>query len=185
MRGRGREQLGNPAAEVFCAVPEMEAWLFADDAAVRANAANDEETTRIINRLPLPEEIPSPSVLARAVFGPPDRWEFVRNIDIGRACARSPSLRSFIEGIGELLGTSRPAVTEGIARSISRDVIAGLVSEIPSGVIVWRTASGDAYTAEELRQHIESGSEIGRRYATDLLRVCRDYLRRKAQRAAG
>src|SRR6185295_9234952 len=42
-RRRAREQLGNPPAEVFCGVPAVEAWLFADDRAAISNADPDEE----------------------------------------------------------------------------------------------------------------------------------------------
>src|SRR5947209_7520041 len=68
-RARAQEQLGNPPAEVFCAVPCAEAWLFADDRAVRENAGADEEVQRVVQRLPLPEEIPDPKQLAHFVFG--------------------------------------------------------------------------------------------------------------------
>jgi hypothetical protein len=182
-RARARQQLGDPSAEVFCAVPEIEAWLFADDGALLANANPDEEVQRIVRRLPLPEEIPSPGQLARFVFGPASRWEFVRRIDIGRAAARSPSLRVFLEGIGRLLGVPQEPLLEEVGRHLSRDIIAGLIREVsPSDAVVWRTAAGDEYTADELERHIEAGDEIGRQYASDLLRVSRDFLRRSANR---
>ncbi len=180
-RERARQQLGDLPAEVFCAVPEIEAWLFADDGALLANANPDEEVQRIVRRLPLPEEIPSPGQLARFVFGPASRWEFVRRIDIGRAAARSPSLRVFLEGIGRLLGVPQAPLLEQVGRHLSRDIIAGLIREVsPSDAVVWRTSSGDEYTADELQRHIEAGDEIGRQYASDLLRISRDFLRRTA-----
>jgi hypothetical protein len=183
-RQRAREQLGDPPAQVFCAVPTIEAWLFADDRAVREYAKQDEDISRIVERLPLPEEIPDPKQLARMVFGAPKRWlEILDNIDIGRACARSPSLRSFIEGMGELLQQSGTPMLERVARHMSRDVIAGLVREVsPAKAVIWRTADGDTYTAAELGRHIEAGDELGQQYASDLLRVARDFLRRTANR---
>jgi hypothetical protein len=183
-RARAREQLGDLQVEVFCAVPSMEAWLFADDRAVVEHASPDEEVQRIVRRLPLPEEIPDPKQLAHFVFGPPLSWGFVRRIDVARAAARSPSLRSFLEGFGKLLGMPTPFLVDGMARSLGRDVFAGLISEVsPADTVIWRTSGGDAYTAAELRRHIEAGDEVGRQYASDLLRISRDFLRRAALKA--
>ncbi len=180
---RAREQLFDPAVEVFCAVPAIEAWLFADDHAVSEHASPDEEVQRVVRRLPLPEEIPDPKQLAHFVFGPISSWQFVGQIDIGRAAARSPSLRSFLEGMGRLLGVPTPALFDGVARSLGRDVLAGLIREVsPADSVIWRTAGGDEYTADELERHIEAGDEIGRQYASDLLRISRDFLRRTANR---
>jgi hypothetical protein len=184
-RARAREQLSDPPAEIFCAVPAVEAWLFADDRAVLANASPDDEVQRIVRRLPLPEEIPEPRQLAHRVFGPSPQWGFMRQVDIGRAAARSPSLRVFLEGMSGLLGIPSGPVLEGVARSLDRDVIAGLVSEVsPADAIVWRTLEGDEYTASELQRHIKEGDAIGRQYTSDLLRISRDFLRRSAPGAA-
>jgi hypothetical protein len=184
-RTRIREQLDHPPAEVFCAVPMLEAWLFADDRAVREYAKHDDEILRVVERLPLPEEIPDPKQLARFVFGSTHNWiAFVDTIDIGRACARSPSLRSFIEGMGELLQQpSVPPIFDRVARHMTRDIISGLLREVsPANAVVWRTAGGEAYTAAELGRHIESGDDLGNQYASDLLRIARDLLRRSANR---
>lgn len=182
-RERAREQLGDPPAEVFCGVPTVEAWLFADDQAVLENASPDEEVQRLVRRLPLPEEIPDPKQLAHYVFGPASAWRFLSQIDIGRAAARSPSLRAFLDGMGQLLGVPTSPLLEGVARSLDRDIIAGLIREVsPADAVVWRTADGCEYTATELERHIEEGNEIGRQYASDLLRISRDFLRRTANR---
>jgi hypothetical protein len=178
-----RKQLGNPPIEVFCCVPEAEAWLFADDELALSRCSQDAEAINILKRISLPEEIPNPKDLARQLFGPPTNWGFCRNINIQRATARSPSLRSFLLGFGRLLGASVQTIEESTGRSISRSVLANLVAEvIPSNTIVWRTASGDTYTAAQIRQHIEQGSPLGQQYASDLLRISRDFLRRMANR---
>ncbi len=180
-----RRQLGEPPIRVFCAVPAIEAWLFADDHAVSANARNeDEEVRAILARLPMPEEIPEPKRLARQVFGHGSpKLGFLATIDIERAAARSPSLRSFLKGMGELLDFSTKLPEESVGRTITRDVLAGLIGEVlPADTVVWRNTSGDSYTAAELRQQIESGGEPGRQYASDLLRISRDFLRRAANK---
>jgi len=62
-----------------------------------------------------------------------------------------------------------------------RSAIASLLAEvIPSETIVWRC--GDTYTAAQLRQQVEDESPIGQQYASDLLRVSRDFLLRMANR---
>ena len=72
---------------------------------------------------------------------------------------------------------------ESVSRNISRDVFAGLMREImPADTVMWRTATGDSFTAKELCQHIEQGTEIGQQYSSDVLRVVRDFLKRKANR---
>jgi hypothetical protein len=180
---RAREQLGHPAVEVFCAVPALEAWLFADDRTAFEHARSD-EARLLLKHLPLPDAIHRPRRLALEVFGGRKAWGFLLGIDIERAAARSPSLRAFLVGVGRLIGIEKESIVESVGRSIPRDALAGLIAEIvPSDTVVWRTTSGD-YTAADLRQQIESGTEVGRRYVTELLRVSRDLLMRKAARKA-
>ncbi|HNK47128.1 MAG TPA: hypothetical protein PKL17_20260 [Pseudomonadota bacterium] len=181
---RARDQLGQPTVEVFCAIPAIEAWLFADDNLALSQASLDEETASVLRRIPLPEEIPNPKELARVLFGPPVNWAFMQNMDVQRASARCPSLRAFLTGMGRLLGVSTQPIEDSVSRSLSRNVFAGLLAEIvPSDAIAWRTASGETLTAAALRKEIESGTELGHQYASDLLRVSRDFLRRIASRA--
>jgi hypothetical protein len=62
-------------------------------------------------------------------------------------------------------------------------VFAGLVDEVvPSDTILWKTSQGRTLTAEEISHEIESGSEIGLQYASDVLRVSRDFLKSMAKR---
>jgi len=182
-RTRAREELDDPRAEVFCAVPAVEAWLFADHQAVLPHAIPQEDVRRIVGRLPLPEEIPEPKQLAQRVFGPAPKWDFLRRIDIGMAMGRSPSLRVFLEGMGRLLQVPLEPLQQEFARTLSRDVIASLLREIsPADAIVLRMLDGKQYTADELRRRVEEGDEFGRIFASDLLRVSRDFLRRQAVR---
>lgn len=182
-QARARAQLAEPSARVFCAVPTIEAWLFADDRLAEEQCADDEDALAILRRIPMPEEIPTPKELARTLFGLPQHCQWLRGMNVERASARTPSLRSFLIGVGEMLDVLVPVASESIGRSLSRNVLAGLLAEVlPSDTVVWRTTNGDAYTAGDLRHHIESGDEIGQQYASDLLRVSRDFLRRAANR---
>lgn len=184
-QARAREQLGDPPVRVFCAVPTIEAWLFADDRLAEEQCARDEEAIAILRRIPMPEEIPTPKELARTIFGLPQHCQWLRRMNVGRASARSPSLRTFLVGIGDMLGVPVPVASESVGRSLSRNVLSGLLAEVlPSDTVVWRTTDGDAYTAGDLRHHMVLGDEIGQQYASDRLRVSRDFLRRAAGRKA-
>lgn len=184
-QARAREQLADPLVRVFCAVPTLEAWLFADDQLAEEHGAQDDEALAILRRIPMPEEIPTPKELARSIFGLPEHCAWLRKMNVERASARTPSLRAFLVGIGEMLGVPVRVASESVGRSLSRNVLSGLLAEVlPSDTVVWRTTDGDAYTAGDLRHHIEVGDEIGQQYASDLLRVSRDFLRRAAGRTA-
>lgn len=178
-----RERLGNPSCTVFVAIPAVEAWLFADTEVAARNASPEPEIQAMIRRLPLPEEIPEPKRLAREAFGPPRTWGFLREIDVGRACARSASLSAFLRGLSELSGVPIGGLERAVSRSLSRDLLANLLQEVaPSDTVIWRTTDGHAYTAMELERHIREGDELGLQYASDLLRIARDFLGRSARR---
>jgi len=69
-----------------------------------------------------------------------------------------------------------------IDRNTSQNLFANLIREIaPADTVMWRTTS-DSFTAGELCQHIEQGTETGQQYSSDVLRVARDFLKRKANR---
>lgn len=59
------------------------------------------------------------------------------------------------------------------------------MSEYPqifAKTVIWRTANGESFTADEVRKQIEEGTDIGQQYASDVLRVARDFLKRMANR---
>ncbi|CAA9350245.1 MAG: hypothetical protein AVDCRST_MAG68-3568 [uncultured Gemmatimonadetes bacterium] len=184
-REHARHALGNPRAEVFCAVPAIEAWLFADADALRAYVGA-RGSRDMIDRLPLPEEIPFPREVASRLFED-DRASFgvVDRMDVAKASARSPSLHVFLKGLGRIVGR-HPALLDDVhARSMERDVFSNLVAEIsPATTVIYRTVDGTTFTAEQMIRHIREGTSTGRQYASDLLRVSRDFLTRQAQREA-
>lgn len=158
---------GAGLARVFCAVPSIEAWLAADEETARG-------LTRFESRLPR-----RPPEGARSVL-----TVLASCIDVDRAAARVPSLREFLVGMSEVLGGDLAVRFEASAgRTMSREVIAGLVREVPPDEIVWRTMEGTTFTSRQLVAEIEAGTELGRQFAADLLRVSRDFLKRKARRA--
>jgi len=127
---RVKEQLDNPPVKLFCAIPQIETWLFADEDKAIENASGKLER-QIIQALPLPEEIENPKEIAQLVFNQKNiSYEFVKDIDIERACARSPSLRHFLTGLSELLDFRPISVLESVPRSLNREVFSGLIREI-------------------------------------------------------
>ncbi|MGA1264787.1 MAG: hypothetical protein ACO331_12925, partial [Prochlorothrix sp.] len=58
-RQEAERKLKQPQVTVSCAVPTLEAWLFADDQ-LAIKSARSEHAAQILQRLPLPELIPYP-----------------------------------------------------------------------------------------------------------------------------
>lgn len=174
------------AGAVFCAVPEIEAWLLADEQLLLRRLSDDAEAMALLRRLPLPEEIPRPRELLKDLFGANSRRPqflrpYIAEMDLARACARSPSLRRFLEGLATMVDARLSLSDEVYSRSLHRDVLSGLLGEVSADTVMWRSVSGDTYTASELREQIEQGTDLGRQYAADLLRVARDLLKRSAR----
>lgn len=63
-----------------------------------------------------------------------------------------------------------------------RAVFARLLAEVPAEKVMWRTASNVPHTAGEILKSLEEGGDLGRLYASDVLRICRDMLSRTAVR---
>lgn len=187
---QAKQQLGNPPnVAVFCAVPSLEAWLFADIEAVKRHVESKHH--QLLDRISLPEEIPYPKELATTIFGHRQQYEksvlkMLSEIHIQLAASRSPSLRIFLAGMGQLLHVENIPVAHIYAhRSLEGDLFTNLLSEVlPAEAVIYRTMSGTNFTAKEMLRHIREGSSLGQQYAQDLLRVARDLLARKAQREA-
>lgn len=184
-RAHARRALGEPDAEVFCAVPTIEAWLFADANALLDTVA-EPRARELVARLPLPEEIPFPKQVVNQIFkGFGDSLRVIERMDVAKACARSPSLHVFLSGLAELLGERREAVEDVHVRSMPRDVFSNLVAEVmPADVVIYKAVDGTVFTAEEMIRHIREGTAVGRQYSSDLLRISRDFLARRAVREA-
>ncbi|MFG0393014.1 DUF4276 family protein [Pseudomonas sp. zbq_4] len=183
-REEASRQLGNPKIPVFCAVPTIEAWLFADEE-IAKSLAKDASALRTIQRMPLPESIPYPKYLVGQLLRiskSPRSYEALKKINIQRALARSPSMRSFIEGVSNTLGVKLNLPEYSMASTVSRDVFSTLLRELPGDTIAWRTLAGESYSAAELADNIGQGTEVGKQYVTELLRVARDLTLRKAKK---
>lgn len=174
-----RDRLGKPSVPVFSAVPTVEAWLLADPEAVG-------------KALKLKHEDGLPDFL----FGDQDEPHTLRmrrnirmallvieNMDVAAASARSPSLRAFLKGIGELLGADTAFLDRAQSRGLARETLSNLLAEVTSeDTVIYRTMDGSRITAREMMRHVDSGTDLGREFASDLLRISRDFLARQAQR---
>jgi len=146
-----RQQLGYPPFPVFCAVPQIEAWIFADDQTALQHAHN-ENAKDIIRRLPLPEQITYPKQVAVNVFGRNkfnvEDFKFLEEIDIERASARSPSLRDFLVGISDLLDEPISLDHPDISEEMGSDIFISLINEVAnSDTVLWKTLDGTELTA--------------------------------------
>lgn len=175
----------------FYAVPSVEAWAFADDRALLDQLPPPHTRPDDLNTLlhTTPDSLPNPKAALLKLFKKRSlpallpSLAFLSHIDIGYACSRSPSLKAFLSGVVDMLNLDAPNITRASERHLSRTILANLVREVsPSDAVLWRTSDGSTYTAQALVQHIEGGSEVGEQYASDLLRVSRDLLRRAANR---
>lgn len=181
-RERARRELGHPNAEVFCAVPSVDAWLFSDLKAL-SECVGHEPARELIDRLPLPEEIPYPGELVEKLFPNPSASLCVADqMDVSVASARSPSLHAFLQGLAAITGTPISLPDDVHSRSVGRDTFSNLIAEIiPAESVIYRTIDG-SYTAGEMIREVRDGTELGRQYSSDLLRISRDFLARQAQR---
>ncbi len=180
-----RRDFGNKEIEVFFAIPEIEAWLFADDALAQKYARN-ESAKQVLQGIASPEDIVAPKDFANYIFlgGSRRLVQSMGEINVSRAASRSPSLKYFLTRMGELLEIKGLVLQDSISQNLDLKLFGNLLKEtLHANTILYRTADGRQYTAEEMEHSISEGSPIGREYAADLLRVARDFLKRKANHA--
>jgi hypothetical protein len=179
---QAKKCLGNPETQVFCAVPTIEAWLFADIEAAKKKVYS-EHGRRLLNRVSLPEEITHPRRLAYSVFRQQKAEQYASifdNFDIEIAASRSPSLRIFLEGIGKILNLENIPTVNAYSRFINLDMISNLLSEVSStNAVIYRTIEGISITAEEMIRLLREGSPLGQQYAMDILHTAKDIITQK------
>lgn len=173
------------SAAVFTAIPTIESWLFADIEAAKKKVKNKKRADELLSRIPLPDDIPYPKFLATRLFNFKEEFLFADgDIDLDIAASRSPSLRKFISGIGELLNVE-PNVNweKEYVRSAGRDIFSKLVDEvISSDSIIYKTLDGKKISAGEMSRNIHNGTDLGLRYSVEVLRIARDLLSREARK---
>ena len=176
-----QKRLLNQDVEVVFAIPEIESWIFADEDLLRKK--RNGHASKTLDRLPLPEEIPHPKQLASYWFKNNSDWSFLAGMNIEKAVAKTPSLRDFLIKMGEALEIDTEHLQKIVTTNLNRKVFANLLKEVASSdTIMYRTMDGHQYTAQQMWESIEAGQELGTQYASDLLRIARDFLKRQATR---
>lgn len=170
---------------IFCpAIPTIEAWLFADSRAFFEVVGSRAEA--FLGRMPLPEQLPYPKFLKSTLLRDKEIYSrLLESIDVLVAGSRSPSLKYFIQQARRLACLPPLQFERAPSQSgqISRELLRNLISEVyPSDKPLFRAASGAVVTAEQMMQEITDGTELGREYGSDILRVARDLLARQARK---
>lgn len=164
------------------AIPVIESWLFADSKALFDVIG--EKAGSLLGRMPLPEQLLYPKYIKNMILREPSSYQqLLKKIDIITAGSRSPSLKYFLQSARHFSGLS-PLSFEtpiGKAGQLNREILRNLISEVyPSTKPLFRSATGSIITAEQMMQEITDGTDLGREYASDILRVARDLLARQA-----
>lgn len=172
------------ASRVFFAVPEIEAWLFAD---VQTALRFAKRGVGAVNRVEFADEIPMAKQFAARTFGRKELEEvglaIAAHMNIEIALSRSSSLRDFLAGVGRVIGDPRFQGLPDAYRMLGPRLLGSLVRETnKSDSVIYRTLDGQQVTAAELANAIAEGSSLAKEYASDLLRVARDQLAREARR---
>jgi hypothetical protein len=179
-----KETFSEKGIDLFFAIPETEAWVFADERLLLQQPLHEGAKEKLM-RLSLPEELPYPRQLTRYFLkNQLMDWRFLEQMDIARATARTPALKIFLSQLGALLGMELPMVQNAIAHQLDRKLFANLIREVmPSQTVLYKTLDGRQFTAEQILENVQEGTNIGKQYASDILRVARDFLKRQANRS--
>lgn len=182
-----RQFFGTSEKNIFCAVPAIEAWVFADKELAQKNARQSAYAKSVFSRLVTSESLMNPKHLVNQVFDRRiirENYPFLEHINIGRAVASSASMFRFLRGIDAAIGNEWTMAERQLSNSLNRKVFANLLREIPGQTIGWKTLDGE-FTAEQLGDLILKGDDLGLRYVTELLRLSRDILAARSRIESG
>ncbi len=184
-RKKAKEEFSEENITIFFAVEEIESWILADKDLLLKQAQTEDAKNRIHN-LPLPEEIMYPSFVLNKLIGYKENksdLSFLREINLSNACARNQSLKDFMVGMSKLLNHTVPNIENAISLNMNLKIFSNLLKEVyEQQTVVYRTMDGYTYSAAEIVQQIENGTDLGRSYTADLLRMSRDFMIRKANK---
>ena len=166
------------------AIPTVEAWLFADE--ITLSKFLPEHMKSTARHLPSPENIPYPKMIRHYLLRDQNKAiELLSSIDLVRATARSQSLAFFLNTASSALGQKRNLFgsVENYGSLFDREIISSLVGEVvSSSEVIFRSSDGNIVTAGRMIQELNSGTTLGREYATAMLRIVRDILMRQAKK---
>jgi len=169
------------ADNVCAAVPSMASWLFSDIENAKKYSRN-ETALDVLRRISTPEEIAYPKQLAYNAFKVQNYEEIFSSMDIESACLSSQSFAHFINRIIDISKIPKEyKYLTAYNRSLDLDIIANLLREYSrENSTVYRSLDGKRYSAEYMIQAVSRETDIGKEYASNLLRIARDFIARKA-----
>ena len=183
-----RQHFEDNSIKVFCVIPSIEAWLFADDVLIQKIAP--EQHKKNIARLPQPEEITFPKevfhrwIKSNKFTDLSAQYDFLKEMHIFRAAARSASLHYFLKEMANMLEIEIDLRNRlDNVYEFPNQIIATLLKEVANeDTIMFRTLAGYNITAKELQKSVAENTQEGKEYASNLLKVARDIIRSQANR---
>ena len=161
------------------AVPSIESWLLADPSVFAEMSRDMREQVRetfdsyVVNN--------DHHFFNRKFLTALARRKIFSSYDPNRAAMLSPSLRSFFR----IVDRARGGLSPEFRFSVPKAILSNLVLEYyPADRPIYRALDGSVYTGQDMAREIQEGTEVGRKYSSDLLRVCRDLLARQAENTA-
>lgn len=180
---KNNAQLHGATAQIYVAIPSVDAWLLADPNGV-ARFAEPLGAERL-RRMPPAESITYPKhVLSNVLPRSVDRREVARSINLDVARQRSASLSVFLDGMARFSGMPpEQRAYAGVESEAIRQVVVRLMRETHHAALpVLSTLDGGIVDAEQMIAEVETGTTLGREYVSAILRLARDLLAAEAVR---
>lgn len=176
-------EIGNfPIERIFVAVPELESWVFSDTKNLMNYIKNSKKNLRALQRITISDEMFYPRQVLHYMAGGLISSKVFSTIDLSTACSHSPSLSDFLNGISKITNSDK-RFENHYSNNFNLDIIANLLREVsPIDKVVYRSLSGESYSAIEMSRQVSSETSLGKQYAADLLRISRDLLSRQSRK---
>jgi hypothetical protein len=160
------------------AVPSVESWLLTDPEVFRVMSVDMSEQVRETFETYLGNG--DFHFFNSKFLNALTRKKIVAAYDPHRAAILSPSLRSFLK----LVDASHGRSSAEFKFNLPAAIISNLILEYyPPDQPIYRALDGSTLTGQEMAREVQAGTDLGLKYSSDILRVCRDLLARQAQRA--
>jgi hypothetical protein len=128
--------------------------------------------------------------LASKVFDKNEIRNLIHDISMRSALTITPSLRDFLHKAksfgalkNEILDLDTEDSVSSYSRNMNRNIFVQLVSEVTDfDSVIYTSLNSGEITANEMISLIKKGDPIASQYISDILRVSRDLIARKARR---
>ena len=89
--------------------------------------------------------------------------------------------RVAVSVIVKVIDSFKEKILEANEMMLFKEIVTNLLQELDPEIIAWRPISSAPLTAKQLIEEVNSSTDLGLQYSSDLLRVSRDLLQRKAK----